>query len=229
MFASCSPTAALGEPFFATRCNPVEMGSELCVSVIVPHNKSMIRRALPSAGSLRSGSPTSSVLRLAPTPCRPSRRTSFPSLGGTALRPLVMTRSVGAPSSSRFGFAGPWSGNLHAETTGSPRFLGSPLDYMPCSQIPAGRRHQAIRCLTYCLPPHLRRRLPRQLDVGTQSHGLQPRCLRFAARVTPEPRKTRFRLAANLDRMGLDTHRTPKMVSVIQFIHPPSPSFLAHR
>ena len=201
------------------------MGSELCVSVIVPHNKSMIRRALPSAGSLRSGSPTSSVLRLAPTPCNPSRRTSFPSLGGTALRPLVMTRSVGAPSSSRFGFAGPWSGNLHAETTGSPRFLGSPLDYMPCSQIPAGRRHQAIRCLTYCLPPHLRRRLPRQLDVGTQSHGLQPRCLRFAARVTPEPRKTRFRLAANLDRMGLDTHRTPKMVSVIQFIHPPSPSF----
>ena len=96
---------------------------------------------------------------------------------------------------------------------------------MPCSQIPAGRRHQAIRCLTCCLPSGLRRRLPRQLDVGTQSHSLQPRCLRFAARVTPEPRKTRFRLAANLDRMGLDTHRTPRMVSVIQFIHPPSPSF----
>lgn len=96
---------------------------------------------------------------------------------------------------------------------------------MPCSQIPAGRRHQAIRCLTCCLPSHLRRRLPRQFDVGTQSHSLQPRCLRFAARVTPAPRKTRFRLAANLDRMGLDTHRTPKMVSVIQFIHPPSPSF----
>jgi hypothetical protein len=109
--------------------------------------------------------------------------------------------------------------------TGSPRFLGSPLDCMPCSQISAGRRHQAIRCLTCCLPPYLRRRLPRQLDVETQSHSLQPRCLRFAARVTPAPRKTRFRLAANLDRMGLDTHRTPKMVSVIQFIHPPSPSF----
>src|SRR5690606_17586055 len=109
--------------------------------------------------------------------------------------------------------------------TGSPRFLGSPLGYMPCSQIPAGRRHQAIRCLTCCLPLLLGRRLPRQLDVGTQSHSLQPRCLRFATRVTPAPRKTRFRLAANLDRMGLVTHRTPKMVSVIQYIHPPSPSF----
>jgi hypothetical protein len=189
----------------------------------------MIRRALPSAGSLRSGSPTSSVLRLAEAPCHPSRRTSFPSLGGTALRPLVMTRSVGAPSSSRFGCPAPGPAICTRRRQGLLGSWGVHSITCPEAQIPAGRRHQAIRCLTCCLPSNLRRRLPRQFDVGTQSHSLQPRCLRFAARVTPAPRKTRFRLAANLDRMGLDTHRTPKMVSVIQFIHPPSPSFLAHR
>ncbi len=36
-------------------------------------------------------------------------------------------------------------------------------------------------------------------------HSLRPRCLRFAGWVTPPPRKTRFRLVANLSRAGLGT------------------------
>jgi hypothetical protein len=44
----------------------------------------MSRRALCSAGSLRLGSPASSLHRRAPTPRRPSHRASLPSLGGTA-------------------------------------------------------------------------------------------------------------------------------------------------
>src|SRR6266699_622108 len=52
---------------------------------IVPLRRSAIRRPLPSTGSRRVGSPASVVVRGAPTPCRPSRRTSLPSLGGTAL------------------------------------------------------------------------------------------------------------------------------------------------
>lgn len=44
---------------------------------------------------------------------------------------------------------------------------------------------------------------------GAQSHGLQAHCLRFAAGVTPRPRKTRFRLAANLGRAGVATRWIP--------------------
>ena len=61
--------------------------------------------------------------------------------------------------------------------------------------------HSARRC---CLPPKARRRLPRQSSFGAQSHGSRRRCLRFADRVTPAPRKTRFRLVANLGRAGFD-------------------------
>ena len=52
------------------------------------------RRLLPSPGSLRDGSPGSAVLRDAPTPCRPSRRASFPSLGDTIVSSLVRPRSA---------------------------------------------------------------------------------------------------------------------------------------
>jgi hypothetical protein len=36
-----------------------------------------------------------------------------------------------------------------------------------------------------------------------QSHGLATPCVRFAAKVAPGPRNTRFRLVANLCRAGL--------------------------
>ena len=59
----------------------------LCVLHVLPSHGSMTRHALPSAGSRRCGSPDSQVIRRAPTPRRPSRRTSFPSLGGTTAAP----------------------------------------------------------------------------------------------------------------------------------------------
>ena len=37
---------------------------------------------------------------------------------------------------------------------------------------------------------------------GAQSHGLHTRCLRFVVPVTRSPRKTRFRMVANLSRVG---------------------------
>jgi hypothetical protein len=44
-------------------------------------------------------------------------------------------------------------------------------------------------------PPHKpRRRLPASADFGAVSHGFGAGCLRFAVRVAPAPRKTRFRL-----------------------------------
>src|SRR5205823_4747123 len=46
-------------------------------------------------------------------------------------------------------------------------------------------------------------------DFGAQWHGPLTRCLRFAARVTPAPRKTRFRPLARLCRAGLVTRKVP--------------------
>ena len=44
------------------------------------------------------------------------------------------------------------------------------------------------------------------MHFGAQSRGLRAPCERFAPWVTPGQRITRFRLAADLGRMGLDTH-----------------------
>ena len=55
-------------------------------------------------------------------------------------------------------------------------------------------------------------------------------CERFAPWVTPGPRITRFRLAADLGRMGLDTHRVSNKVSMITSRHlvPLDRAFPAH-
>ena len=69
---------------FAIRCSFVQTFPEPEVSAIFPSNDSTRRCPLPSTGSLGFGSPASSVLRDTPTPRRPSRLASFPSLGGTS-------------------------------------------------------------------------------------------------------------------------------------------------
>ena len=51
------------------------------------------------------------------------------------------------------------------------------------------------------------------MHFGAQSRGLRTPCERFAPWVTPGPRITRFRLVADLGRMGLDTHRVSNKVS----------------
>ena len=88
------------------------------------------------------------------------------------------------------------------------RSWGTPIVLLPCSPTPAGPTHQAIA---------MRRRGPRCVhDEGSrirtfeaQSHGFGTGCLRFAGRVAPTPRKTRFRLLARLFRTGLITRRVP--------------------
>jgi len=54
-----------------------------------------IRRPLPSTGSLRVGSPASSVLLSAPTPCHPSPQASSPSPSDTASAPTSLLPSPG--------------------------------------------------------------------------------------------------------------------------------------
>ena len=68
------------------------------------------------------------------------------------------------------------------------------------------------------------------MHFGAQSRGLQAPCERFAPWVSPGPRITRFRLAADLGRMGLDTHRVSNKVSKITSRHlvPLDRAFPAH-
>ncbi len=65
---------------------------------------------------------------------------------------------------------------------------------------------------------------------GSITRRLRAPCERFAPWVTPGPRITRFRLAADLGRMGLDTHRVSNKVSKITSRHlvPLDRAFPAH-
>ena len=144
-------------------CCFVEMVSGLGMSAIVPLRRSAIRRPLPSTGSRRVSSPASAVVRGAPTPCRPSRRASLPSLGGTALALAgSLLLSDRAPSLTGQGVcytSHPRSGS-RAETTGPRRFLGNPIVRMPCSSTPVGLPRQASTAHQCCLPQFKQRRLP---------------------------------------------------------------------
>ena len=68
------------------------------------------------------------------------------------------------------------------------------------------------------------------MHFGAQSRGLRAPSERFAPWVSPGPRSTRFRLAADLGRMGLDTHRVSNKVSTITSRHlvPLDRAFPAH-
>ena len=83
-------------------------------------------------------SPDSTLLWGAATPCHPSRRTSFPSLGDTTGATAVCPPS--AP------VAEPWiilelvrrylRPACSVEMAGSPKFPGGPRDHSPCSSTP---------------------------------------------------------------------------------------------
>ena len=94
------------------------------------------------------------------------------------------------------------------------------------SLTPVKHQHQATGC------GHVAFRLTHDVGLhsccisGLNHDSLHPRCLRFAAGVTPRPRKTRFWAAASLTQAG-STCGTPKEVS--DSTCPPPPPGLAWR
>jgi hypothetical protein len=66
------------------------------------------------------------------------------------------------------------------------------------------------------------------IRIGAQWHGPLAGCLRFAGRVAPAPRKTRFRSLAKLSRAGVDTPQGPyeRFRRYDRFLLPQA--FLAH-
>jgi len=145
------------------------------------------------------------------TSCRPSRRASFPSLGGTTqalvFRPHAAERCRGRVSWS-------WSPGISGREVSQwkrqdlLRSWGTPIVLLPCSPTPAGPTHQAITMRRHG-PRYVHGEGSRIRTFEAQSHGFGTGCLRFAGRVAPTPRKTRFRLLARLFRTGLVTRRVP--------------------
>ena len=180
----------------AIRWSFVETVLGLGVPAIFPSYGSVIRRPLPSTGSLGSVPRLPRYYAGAPTPSRPSRRASLPSLGGT-IRALACSLPQAA-SAAAWGLEiwSPGSPRRDSEwrRQGLPGSWGTPCEHALLSD-PGGtsapghdrRVGAAFRCCQ-------RRRLPRSVNFGAQSHGLLAPCLRFAVQVARYPRNTRFRL-----------------------------------
>ena len=113
---------------------------------------------------------------------------------------------------------------LSVETAGSPTFLGNPNCALALLFDPGGTTHQAMQCVG-AAPAVSTTKAPAFRTFEAQSHGFGTGCLRFAGRVAPTPRKTRFRLLARLFRTGLITRRVPsKGFTVYPTSNPPFPS-----
>ncbi len=112
---------------------------------------------------------------------------------------------------------------VHKERCRSPRFLEDPCRHAVfCgprrsrSAMVVGaagvayRRKESVGLLVFCLS-------------GLNHTARRARCLRFAARVTPRPRKTRFTGADRASGPGLDTRRVPSrtFASASQLMLPP--------
>ena len=117
------------------------------------------------------------------------------------------------------------------ETTRPPGFPGNPPARMPRAPTPArSPPPRPLRCGEITFRPTHDVGPRNSMHFGAQSRGLRAPCERFAPWVTPGPRITRFRLAADLGRMGLDTHRVSNKVSKITSRHlvPLDRAFPAH-
>ena len=146
------------------------------------------------------------------TSCRSSRRASLPSLGGTTRSARVSPARGRALPRTVFGS---WSPGTSGRDFGQwkrqdlLRSWGTPIVLLPCSPTPAGPMASGLFQCPGIAPAASTAKAPAGIAFEAQSHGFGTGCLRFAGRVTPTPRKTRFRLLARLFRTGLVTRRVP--------------------
>ena len=171
--------------------------------------RSTTRRPLRSTGSGRARSPASMLLWDAPTPGRSSRRPSLPSVGDTTLAPnLLPPAGAHSRGHGELVFRFP-SRKCRWKRQG---LSGSRATLVSLRPVLGPRQDRSTPGLygVSARPPLVSTTVaPASEDFGARSHGMGTRCLRFAGRVTPPPRKTRFRLLAKLCRAGLVTRRVP--------------------
>jgi hypothetical protein len=145
------------------------------------------------------------------TSCRPSRRASLPSHRRYHPERSYFART--RPSAAAGGLRELVTRYLQPgirqwKRQDLLRSWGTPIVLLPCSPTPVGPTHQAIMIRRHG-PRYVHGEGSRIAAFEAQSHGFGTGCLRFAGRVAPTPRKTRFRLLAKLFRTGLTTRRVP--------------------
>jgi hypothetical protein len=164
----------------------------------------LFETASPSLrGVLRSSSPASTLLWDAPTPCRPSRRTSLPSFGDSVVSSSFRPRQLGTGAADQPGVVKPEPRPaITTETAGSLRFPSDPHVPAPCSWTPVGPRCakplRRLGAAPACVNNGGSRE--RRFRGSIARHGDSLSTLRSGGR--PPPRKTRFRLLARLCRAG---------------------------
>jgi hypothetical protein len=174
-----------------------------------PSSDSLTQRPLRSPGS-RLGRFPSFNATMRHSDSRPSCPWRFVFLRPTVTDPRVCLRSARPDAGRR-----PGALRLGSST---PTFTDQKRPGLPGSR-------RTLLCLCPALGPRqdrmhqartVRRHGPRRFHsegshdymfFGAQSHGFGTRCLRFAGRVAPPPRKTRFPLSATLCGAGLVTRR----------------------
>src|SRR5262249_30655492 len=88
------------------------------------------------------GSPGSAVLRDAATPCRPFRRTSFPSFGDTTVSSPIRPHRLGTGAVDQPGVVKPGSNPAVNDGDGKVSQVPvRPVAHSPCSSDPGVTRH----------------------------------------------------------------------------------------
>ena len=156
---------------------------------------------------LRASSPASTVLSSATTSYRPSRRTSFPSLGDTSVALVVSlldgrVHRRGLELVTRFSIR-----ELLRKLAGAPKFLGNHCSF---AHVPIRRRQDCLHQTLYSAAawPLVieRQRLPRRgfrRSIAWLSNSLST----LRSESYPAPRKTRFQLLVRLYWTGLSPAR----------------------
>ena len=230
--ATAIPKACLASS--AIRCRDVETGPQpRCVGRLSLHRchlpvpPSLPRGLVGSIPPLRRYYETLRLLAVHP----PALRCLRPAVPSRA--PAASLRRTPGAASTASGVVSrcPPPGGLYDGDDEASRVPGKPTRTHATRSDPgAVAASTASEMRRDSLPSNAQRRPSQTMHFGAQSRGLRAPCERFAPGVTPGPRITRFRLAADLGRMGLDTHRVSNKVSKITSRHlvPLDRAFPAH-
>ena len=198
----------------AIRGRFVNMESKFRASVMFPSHGLVTRHPLSVFPSLRrvAAGQLPRVHRYyegAMTSCRPSRRTSFPSLDGTTLHSCFAPASVECPNAglelvARYLQPGCCRGDDRISYV-----LGEPQCVFALLLDPG--RADPVRPLRRvgAAPTGTTMKAPAIGTFEAESHSFNTRCLRFAGRVTPTTTQDSLRLLAKLYRRGWLPSRAP--------------------